>query len=146
MTAFNNLIGKEILSIQRIDAFGERASGCPHAIILNLEDQFDRLVLSAFDGAVTIEVLNDDQIAYDHGIDDSECDIHELANDDVLCKLIGDRVQKIEVDEHIIPKLTGSNYVTQHRFCTSIALITSRHKLLFRNDYGNRVQVNSVES
>ena len=138
MTTFNNIVGKKITNIQRLDSDAEYEFYSPYAIILTLDNQTEKLIITATnDGSSTdIRMTNDEQIGEDYGLKFSEHFLNDLKKDDELCSFIDDRIELIRIAEYILPDITGPDFVIKHGKYAGIELKTKRHKLLFQNNYG----------
>ena len=138
MTTFNNIIGKRITNIQRLDSDAEYEFYSPYAIILTLDNQTEKLIITATnDGSsVDIRMTNDEQLGENYGLEFSEYILNNLKKDDELCSFIGDRIELIRIAEYILPEITGNEFVIKQGKFAGIELKTERHKLLFQNKYG----------
>lgn len=138
MTIFDNIIAKKILNIQRLDSEADYEFYSPYAIILTLDKQTEKLIISATnDGSsVDIRVTSDEQIEKDYGLEFNEHILNDLKKDDELYSFIGDKIQIIRVAEYILPEIQGPDFVIKQGKLAGIELKTEGHKLLFQNNYG----------
>lgn len=138
MTTFNNIVGKKITNIQRLDSDAEYEFYSPYAIILTLDNQTEKLIITATnDGSsVDIRMTNVEQIEEDYGLEFSEHILNDLKEDDELCSFVGDRIELIRLAEYILPEITGPDFVIKQGKFAGIELKTEQHKLLFQNNYG----------
>ena len=138
MTTFNNIIEKNILNIQRLDSDADYEFYSPYAIILTIDGQTERLIISATnDGySVDIRMASDEQIENDYGLVFNEHTLNDLKKDDELCEFIGDKLQSIKIAEYILPEITGADFVIKQGKYAGVELKTEGHKLLFQNNFG----------
>jgi hypothetical protein len=138
MTLFDDLVGKKILNIQRLDSDVKYEFYSPYAIIFTFDNQPKKLIISATnDGSsVDVRMTSDEQIEDDYGLEFSEHILNDLKKDDELCSFIGDKLLDIRIAEYILPEMKGSNFIIRQGKYAGVELKTEGHKLLFQNNYG----------
>ncbi len=138
MTTFNNIVGKKITNIQRLDSNAEYEFYSPYAIVLTLDNQTEKLIITATnDGSsVDIKLTSDEHIEEDYGLEFGEHILNDLKDDDELRSFIGDRIKLIRLAEYILPEITGPDFIIKQGKFARIELKTEQHKLLFQNNYG----------
>jgi hypothetical protein len=138
MNTFNNLIGQKILAIKRLDNQVDYEFYSPYAIILTIDGQNEKLIISATnDGSsVDIRLTTDEQIEYDYGLEFSEHTLNELRKDDELNEFVGNNIHQIKIAEFKLPEIKGADFVILQGKYAGIELKTDKHKLLFKNNYG----------
>lgn len=138
MTTFNNIVGKKITNIQRLDSNAEYEFYSPYAIVLTLDNQTEKLIITATnDGSsVDIRLTSDEHIEEDYGLEFGEHILNDLKDDDELRSFIGDRIKLIRLAEYILPEITGPDFIIKQGKFARIELKTEQHKLLFQNNYG----------
>lgn len=138
MNTFNQLRGKKILNVQRIDSEVDYEFYSPYAIILTLDNQTEKLIITATnDGSsVDVRMSSDEQINENFGLEFSEHILNDLKKDDELIGFIGDSLRSIKIAEFILPEITGIGFVIKQGKYAGVELKTEKHKLLFKNNYG----------
>jgi|SRR5699024_8870869 len=138
MSVFDNIIGKKILNIQRLDSEVDYEHYSPYAIILTLANQNEKLIVSAInDGSsVDIRMTSDDQIENDYGLEFGELFFNELKENDELNSFIGNKLKELKIAEYISPSIKGTDFIIKQGKYAGIELKTETHKLLFQNQYG----------
>lgn len=138
MRTFDHIIGRNILNIQRLDTNVDYEFYSPYAIILTINGQTERLIISATnDGSsVDIRMASDEQIESDFGLEFNEHTLNDLKKEDELCEFIGDRFQSIKIAEYFLPEITGPDFIIKQGKYAGVELTTEGHKLLFQNNFG----------
>lgn len=138
MNTFDNLIGLKILAIQRLDYQTDYEFYSPYAIILTIDFQKEKLIISAMnDGSsVDIRLTTDQQIESDYGLEFSEYVLNALKSQDELCKFIGDTIQSIKIAQYLLPEIVGTEFILHQGKFAGVNFKTKSHKLLFQNNYG----------
>ena len=143
MNAFDNILGRQILTIQRLDSDVDYEYYSPYAIILTIENETAKLIISATnDGnCVEIRMTTEDQIEKDYGLEFSEHILNELKSDDELLSFIGDKIELVKIAEYNVPEITGSDFVIKQGKYVGVELKTEKYKLLFQNNYGGWIDI-----
>ncbi|MCA0447731.1 MAG: hypothetical protein LCH54_16025 [Bacteroidetes bacterium] len=138
MNIFNNLTGQIILDIHRLDTQSDYEFYSPYAIILKIEEQSKKLILTAMnDGSsIDIRMTTDEEIHADYGLEFNEHILNELKPEDELRSLISEPIETVRIAEYTLPEITGQDYVIKHGKYAAVELKTKNHNLLFHNSKG----------
>ena len=138
MNTFDNLIGRRILAINRLDNQFDYEFYSPYAIILTIDDQNEKLIISAKNDGSSVDIrqTTDEQIESDYGLEFSEHILHDLRKDDELNEFIGNKIYQIKIAEFKLPEIKGIDFVINQGKYAGIELITDKHKLLYKNNLG----------
>lgn len=138
MNIFENLIGRKIIIIHRLDDQVDYGFYSPYAIILSIDGRDEKLILTSNnDGSsVDIRMTTYEQIEADNGLEFSEHILNDLKKDDELYSFIGDKIISIRIAEYFFPEIKGADFTIKQGMFAGIELRTEGHKLLFQNNYG----------
>jgi len=138
MTTFDHIIGQEIKNIQRLDSNVDYEFCSPYAIILMVDGQSERLIISVTNDGFSVDVrmTSDEQIESDYGLEFSELTLNDLKEDDELRVFIGDKLRSVNMAEYVLPKIIGPDFIIKQGNYAGVELKTEGHKLLFQNNYG----------
>ena len=143
MNTFDNIIGKTITNIQRLDCVVDYDFYSPYSIIITLDNQIEKLIITTTnDGSsVDIRMTNDEQIEIDYGLEFNEHILNDLKQDDELCSFIGDKLQIIRIAEYVLSEIEGLGFVIKQGKCAGVEILTEKHKFLFQNNFGGRLDI-----
>ena len=138
MNTFDNIIGKTITNIQRLDSDVDYEFYSPYSIIITFDNQTEKLIITATnDGSsVDVRMTNDEQIEIDYGLEFNEHILNDLKQDDELCSFVDDKLQTIRIAEYILPEIEGLGFVIKQGKYAGVEIQTEKHKLLFQNNFG----------
>ncbi|MFZ6052057.1 hypothetical protein [Halocola ammonii] len=143
MKPFDNIKGKRIVKIQRIDSQADYEFYSPYALVLTLEQLNEKLILTATnDGTSTdIRLSNDHDIEGDFGLEFNESILNDLKPDDELNQFEYQKIKELRVAEFNEPELQGNGFIIKQRNIAGIELKAEKNKLLFWNNHGGWVDI-----
>ena len=138
MNPFNNIVGKRISKIQRIDNQVDYEFYSPYSLILTLEQLEEKLVLTATNDGTSadLRLSNDIDIERDFGLEFNESVLNDLKPEDELNQLNNQKIEEIRIAEFIETKIQGDGFSIKQGKIAGIELKTEKNKILFRNNYG----------
>ncbi len=143
MKTFDNIIGRKINKIQRIDSQVDYEFYNPNALILILEQLNEKLILTATnDGTSTdIRLSNDFKIEEDFGLELGEHVLNDLKPEDELNKFRNQKIEELRIAEFLEPEILGDGFVIKQGKVAGIELKTEKNKILFQNNYGGWIDI-----
>jgi len=145
MNTFEQLIGKKIINVLRLDIKEDYDLGFPIALFLQLDNVSGLLVGQDFNhdtttvSYTTLEVVRDD---YDTEF--KETHLNELKSTDRLNSLVGQTIISIKVGEFDQDKLLGDNFVLkQGQYAGVIIEVDNQRLTIFNNGIYSEILFNS---
>ena len=143
MNSFDNIIGKRITKIHRIDSQSDYEFYSPYALVLTLEQLDEKLVLTATNDGISSDIRfsKDFDIEDDFGLEFNESILNDLKPDDELNQFRNQKIKELRIAEFIEPEIEGDGFLIKQGKLAGIELITYKNKILFRNNYGGWIDI-----
>ncbi|MBO0357570.1 hypothetical protein J0X19_06400 [Hymenobacter sp. BT186] len=136
MNEFNNLVGREILKIHRLDSEIDYYYYSPYAIIFTINGITEKFIISiANNRSIDLKISNYKQIADDYGLEFNECILNDINKQDELNLFIGESIKHIRLARYNSLEIQGTGFVIQQGEYAGVELQTDTHTLLFQNKY-----------
>lgn len=143
MNSFDNIIGKRITKIHRIDSQSDYEFYSPYALVLTLEQLDEKLVLTATNEGISSDIRfsNDFDIEGDFGLEFNENILNDLKPDDELNQFENQNIKELRIAEFIESEIHGDGFLIKQGNLAGIELKTEKNKLLFWNNHGGWVDI-----
>ena len=143
MKPFDNIIGKRIIKIQRIDSQDDYEFYSPYALVLTLEQLNEKLILTATNDGTSsdIRLSNDQDIEDDFGLEFNESILNDLKPDDELNQFNNQKIRELRIAEFNEPEIQGDGFLIKQGKIAGIELITDQNKILFQNNFGGWIDI-----
>ena len=141
MNAFEDLIGRKIIKVLRLDAEEDYEFSFPLALFLQLGPDSGLLIGQDFNHSTT--TMNNptlENLRNDFGTDYNETCLNELKPLDRLNSLVGQTINSIQVGEFKKDKLLGSNFVVRPGQYAGVIIVVDNQKLTIFNS-GRRSEI-----
>jgi hypothetical protein len=138
MQSFDNIIGLTIMDIQILDHEVDYEYYSPYAIVFTIEDQKDKLIVSAKNDGTSIDIsmATDEQIESDYGLEFNELILNDLRKEDELTQFLGNKIKEVKIGIFKMPEIKGIDFIILQDKYKGLKLITDKHTLFFQNNYG----------
>jgi len=137
MNAFQFIIGKKIIDIQRIDTMEDYEFYSPIGIVISLKNITEKLIISRSD----IRFESDNELDENYGFEFWETILNKLKPGDELNLFINERIKNIRIAEFKNCEIKGDGFIIKQGKIAGIELITENHQLLFRTNQGNWINI-----
>ena len=144
MNPFDNIIGRKIIKVQRIDSEVDYEFYTPYALIFTLDQLKEKLVLTATnDGSSTdIRLSSDFDIEENYGLELSESILNDLKPEDELNQFQNQKIENLKIAEFIQPEIEGNGFLIRQGKIAGIELKTENNKILFQNKNRGWIYIN----
>jgi hypothetical protein len=145
MNTFEQLIGRQILKVLRVDYKEDYDYSTPLAIFLLLEKDAGLLIGQDFEHeTITIGFMTLDQVRYDYGTEYYETCLNELKPLDRLNTFEGQTIRSIQVGEFNQEKSLGKNFIVKAGQYAGVIIVIGSQKLtIFNRDNITQLLFNS---
>src|SRR5690606_13175106 len=136
-------LGRTITTIVRQDYKEDYNFFSPIGIYLGTRDQEGIYFGIMNDGiSVNVQLMNDDQLFKDCGVDYFETYHNKLKIDDELNAMIGERISSIALAEYQTNEIESESFIMRQGKYAGIRIWTTGNELTFFNKLGGQVWMN----
>lgn len=144
MTTFDNIIGRKIIKVQRIDSRQDYDFYAPLALVFTIGQLPEKLILSALDDGTSTDIrfMSDKNIDRNFGFEFNEGFLNDLKPKDELNELNNKIINRIRIAEFIEPQILGNGFLINQGKFAGIEIIAEGTTLLFKNNSGGWIDIN----
>jgi hypothetical protein len=143
LTLVENILGKKIIDILRIDRQRDYEFYSPIALIIHLDQLDERLILTATSKGKScdIRMLTDCEIKEEFRLEFGEALLNELKAEDELNRFQNQNIIDLKIAEFIKSEILGDGFIMPQGKIAGIELKTERNKILFWNNHGAWIDI-----